>query len=71
MKADYLGVEFWKCRLYRADRKHEPKNSYICTQENIRKQKMIATTTYHDTYGGSLRSMTMDMMYMRNRFRRV
>ena len=30
---------------------------------------MIATTTYHDTYGGSLRSMTMDMMYMR--FRRV
>ena len=55
----------------RADRKHEPKNSYICTQENIRKQKMIATTTYHDTYGGSLRSMTMDMMYMRNRFRRV
>ncbi len=31
---------------------------------------MIATTTYHDT-GGSLRSMTMDMMYMRNRFRRV
>ena len=31
---------------------------------------MIATTTYHDTYGGSLRS-TMDMMYMRNRFRRV
>ena len=23
---------------------------------------MIATTTYHDTYGGSLRSMTMDMM---------
>lgn len=55
----------------RADRKHESKNSYICTQENIRKQKMIATTTYHDTYGGSLRSMTMDMMYMRNRFRRV
>ena len=51
----------------RADRKHEPKNSYIC----IRKQKMIATTTYHDTYGGSLRSLTMDMMYMRNRFRRV
>ena len=40
-------------------------------RENIRKQKMIATTTYHDTYGGSLRSMTMDMMYMRNRFRRV
>lgn len=32
---------------------------------------MIATTTYHDTYGGSLRRMTMDMMYMRNRFRRV
>lgn len=32
---------------------------------------MIATTTYHDTYGGSLRSMIMDMMYMRNRFRRV
>ena len=32
---------------------------------------MIATTTYHDTYGGSLRSMTVDMMYMRNRFRRV
>ena len=55
----------------RSDRKLEPKNSYICTLDNIRKQKMIATTTYHDTYGGSLRSMTKDMMYMRNRFRRV
>lgn len=59
------------CKKIGPDRKHESKNSYICTQENIQKQKMIATTTYHDTYGGSLRSMTMDMMYMRNRFRRV
>lgn len=34
-------------------------------------QKMIATTTYLGTYGGTHRSMTMDMMCMRNRFRRV
>lgn len=49
----------------------QPKISYICTQENIRMRKMIATTTYRDTYGGTLRGMTMDMMCMRNRFRRV
>lgn len=34
-------------------------------------RKMIATTTYRDTYGGTLRSMTMGMMCMCNRFRRV
>lgn len=48
------------------------KNRYICTIGNRSEAEMTAMNTYDSTYRGTLRGMmTMGMMCMRSRFRRV
>ena len=58
-------------KISRGERKTQ-KNRYICTIGNRSEAEMTAMNTHDSTYRGTLRGMmTMDMMCMRSRFRRV
>ncbi|WP_443602269.1 hypothetical protein [Alistipes finegoldii] len=58
-------------KISRGERKTQ-KNRYICTIGNKSEAEMTAMNTYDSTYRGTLRGMmTMGMMCMRSRFRRV